>query len=152
MTTMGDGMKIEFIKQAGGVLVPASDIESERMARFKTSCQYTVEIKLTRNPAFHGKVFAFLGFCFAHWKGDREFLSEAKQFDVFREKLTIIAGYFDELYDLDGSVTLKAKSLAYANMEQEEFEQCYSALIGAAMTNIFPCADSSVENQLFSFF
>ena len=145
-------MKIKFIKQAGGLLVPASDLESDKLSKFKTGELYEVDIKLSRNPAFHKKVFSFFNFCFAHWKGDNEFQSEQKQFDVFREHLTVLAGYYESYHSISGSVRIEAKSLAYSSMSQEEFEQCYIALTNAAMKHIFTGADQGTYNKLISFF
>jgi len=39
-------MKINFIKQAGGALIPASDIDSDQMTRYKTNEMY--EVRCTR--------------------------------------------------------------------------------------------------------
>jgi len=122
------------------------------MTRFKTGETYEIEIKLSRNPRFHGKVFAFFNFCYAHWKGDNEFLDEVKQFDVFRANLTVLAGYFDSYYSIKGEPRIEAKSLSYSSMSQEEFEGLYNALIRAALKHIFRGCDKSVENKLTSFF
>ena len=145
-------MKVNFIKQPGGVLVPANDMESEKLTRFKTGELYEIEIKLTRNAAFHRKVFAFFNFCFAHWKGDNEFQCEQKQFNVFRDHLTVLAGFYDSYYGIDGRARIEAKSISYSNMSQNEFELLYSALINAAIKNIFPNADQATIDQLYNFF
>ena len=144
-------MKIQVIKQSGGSLIPSSDLEADKLAKFKTGEQYEVEIKLSRNPAFHRKVFAFFNFCFEHWAGD-DMQCEAKQFDVFRNQLTCLAGFYDELQKIGGGVRIEAKSLSFSSMSQEEFEKCYSGLINAAMKNIFKSADQSVYDRLISFF
>ncbi len=145
-------MKINFIKQPGGTLTPANDMESDKLIKFKTGQMYEVDMKLTRNPKFHGKVFAFFNFCFAHWKSDKEFIDESGQFDNFRKDLTIMAGYYDEYYNIHGDVRVEAKSLSYASMKPEVFEQCYKALITAAMMNIFKGADDRIYDQLVGFF
>jgi len=145
-------MKFDMIKMPGGLFAPASDTEAEALERFKTGEQYQVDIKLPRNPAFHRKTFAFFNFCFAHWKSDREFLDERGQFNFFREDLTVKAGFYDPFYNFKNEVTLKAKSLAYENMDQETFEQHYNALINAALEHIFVGADRNTESQLMSFF
>lgn len=145
-------MKVEMVKQPGGLLCPASDMEMEKLNKFKTGGQYTIEIKLVRNPKFHGKVFAFFNFCFAHWKGDNEFQSETKQFDVFRNHLTVLAGFFDSYHNISGGVRIEAKSLSFSSMPQEEFEECYNALIRAALKHIFKTTDDNTYNQLLSFF
>lgn len=149
-------MKINFVKQSGGLLVPADDSEAERMKRFKTGEQYEIEIKQSRNPAFHRKVFAFFGFCYEYWCANGtnwEMMSDDGQRDVFRKNLTVLAGYYDEFVSISGSVRIEAKSLAYANMDQEEFERCYSALINAAIKHVFAeTKDQNVINRLYAFF
>lgn len=145
-------MKILFVKQPGGTLTPAGDMESEKMTRFRTGQMYEVEMKLTRNPKFHSKMFSFFQFCFAHWGGGREFVSESKQFDTFRKDLTILAGFFEESYNIHGDVRIEAKSLAYANMPPEEFAECYGALITAAIKHIFQEADDAIYDRLMGFF
>ncbi len=145
-------MKIEMIKQPGGLLVPASDMELEKLNKFKTNGQYSVEIKLSRNPDFHRKVFAFFNFCFEFWKGDNEFQSETKQFDIFRKHLTCLAGFYEQYSNIHGEIRVEAKSLSFSSMKQEEFEECYLALIRAALKHIFVGANVNIENQLMDFF
>ena len=149
-------MEIQMIKQPGGLLLPASDGDAERLERFKSGAIYPIEIKQARNPAFHGKVFAFMQFCFEHWSADKtdaRFKTSAAQFDTFRKNLTVLAGYKDVTFTIDGRLRVEAKSLAFANMEQAEFEECYSALINAALAHVFNnTKDQRILNQLMSFF
>lgn len=149
-------MQIEMIKSAGGVFVPAFDHDLPRLAKFKNGEQYTLEAKLTRNPAFHRKAFALFNFCFQHWAADRaglEHADEATQFDRFRKDLTILAGFYEQTVQLNGDIRTEAKSLAYANMEPDEFERCYSALVNAAIKHVFAgTKDQNIINQLYSFF
>lgn len=150
-------MKLDFVKHAGGVLIPASDEVVEKLEKFKTGEIYPVEIKRARNPHFHGKVFAFFNFCFEYWAANKthwEHMSDPKQKESFRNQLTIHAGYFDTTYSIDGiSFEIKAKSLRYGNMEQDEFEECYSALINAAIKHVFQnTTDEQIINKLMGFF
>ena len=146
-------MKLEFIKGAGGNLTPADDFSAEKLIKFKTGCQYTVEIKRVRNPIFHQKMFVFFKFCFEYWAGGNECQHESVQFDSFRKQLTVNAGYYDQVWNLNKvDFTVEAKSLSFCSMDQEEFEQCYHALIQAAMTHIFRTADEQQLNKLMGFF
>jgi hypothetical protein len=145
-------MKVNFIKQPGGVLIPADDMEVERLTKFKTGEMYEVEIKLSRNPVFHKKVFVFMKFCFDHWRSEREFLNEQQQFECFRNNLTVLAGYYTESFKINGEVRIEAKSLSFGSMDQETFEACYNAMITAACKHIFQTADDNTYNQLLSFF
>lgn len=145
-------MKIDFMKLHGGVLTPYTDLDSEKMLRFKTGEVYPGELKTCRNPDFHRKVMGFFRFCFKFWCNKNNYLTAQADYDFFRGELTKIAGYYDEYYDLQGQVTLKAKSLSYGNMEQPEFEECYKAIIQAALDTIFQGCDESMYDQLISFF
>ena len=133
-------------------MIPADDSEQERLNKFKTGEMYEVEMKLTRNPAFHRKMFAFFNFCFEYWAGEDEFTNEAKQKDVFRKNLTALAGFYDSFTSISGEVRIEAKSLAYASMEPEEFETCYNALINAALKHVFKSIDEVTKERLYSFF
>ena len=148
-------MKINMIKQPGGLLTPFDDREAMRMERFSTGEAFEVDIKLSRNPKFHGKVFAFFNYCYEFWKEQRryQFACDKVQYDHFRKELTILAGFYNDIWDLHGNVSVDAKSLAFANMEQDEFENCYEALINAAMGTIFEgLDDQDYYNKLAGFF
>lgn len=146
-------MKINMIKMAGGILQPASDMDADRLTRFKTGEQYEIEVRLSRNPDFHRKVFQFFQYCFEFWRCDREFVDEAGQFDLFRKNLTVLAGHYREYYKIDGSIRIEAESLSYGSMDQERFERVYQSLIQAAISNLFKGEDSqTVYNRLAGFF
>ena len=145
-------MKIEMIKVAGGMFHPFNDMEQEKTVRFKTGELYTVEVKHTRNYEYHKRVFAFLNFCFEHWVCDREFLDIHAQFNRFRNQLTVLAGYYVELYNINGELRMEAQSISYSNMDQAKFEQFYNALVNAALKNIFLTTDQCTHDKLLSFF
>lgn len=145
-----------MIKQPGGLLLPASDGDAERLERFKSGAIYPIEIKQARNPAFHGKVFAFMQFCFEHWsadKTDERFKASAAQFDTFRRHLTVLAGYKDVTFTIDGRLRVEPKSLSFSSMEQAEFEEFYSAAINAAIAHVFNnTTNPAILQKLQSFF
>ena len=149
-------MEIQMVKQPGGVLVPAFDTDVERLEKFKTGEVYPVEVRLARNPDFHKKVFKFFQFCFEHWaadKTDERFKPTAAQFDTFRKNLTVLAGYKEVTFTIDGRLRVDAKSLAFNNMDQAEFEECYSALINAAIAHVFGgTTDQKILDKLTGFF
>lgn len=149
-------MKITFIKLHGGVLSPINETEAERLKRFKNGEAYEVDITLTRSPHFHRKVFAFFDFCFDHWSAEYagyECSDEYTQKEEFRKNLTILAGFYDVVTTMRGETRLRAKSLAYASMDDEEFSRCYSALINAAIKHVFSgTKDKEILNRLQSFF
>lgn len=151
-------MKVMMVKQPGGVFTPASEIEADRLTRLKNGIAYEIDVKAgeKRNRGFHGKAFAFFSWCFEYWTAentDAQYQVESAQFDYFRKSLTKLAGYYDFVVDLNGNTMIEVRSLAYDSMSQEEFEQCYSALINAAIANVFNnTTDEAILNRLRSFF
>ena len=149
-------MKIEMIKQHGGVLLPVDDIASDQMKKFKSGEQYQIEIKRARNPHFHRKVYAFFNFCFEHWDGVEaytEHMSPAVQMDRFRKDLIILAGYYESSVRLNGDTRIEAKSISYAAMSQDDFENFYHALVNAALKHIFHrMNDRKLSAELLAFF
>lgn len=149
-------MIIPMMKNAGGVFCPADEMYLPDLQSFKNGEIYEIELKRTRNPAFHRKVFAFFKFCFNHWAADKtewKHFDERKQFDIFRKHLTVLAGFYESTYNIKGDLRIEAQSLSYGNMEQAEFESCYKALISAAIKHIFnDTTDENTLNQLYEFF
>ena len=132
-------MKLDFIKLTGGALAPANDDTVESMKRFKNNEQMQVDVTMPRNIGFHRKAFALANKAFSHWSADStkdRYKTNKTQFESFREQLTILAGYFDEVYAIDGSVRLIAKSWSFGDMTQEQFEHFYSALWQAIANNV----------------
>lgn len=146
-------MKVNVIKQHGGALIPANEAEVERMKRFKTGGAYEIEIKQIRNYEFHKKVFAFLNFCFEYYVSRLDCAVHERQFEVFRDELTVCAGYYEQFVTLRGTIRTEAKSISFSNMDQEEFEQYFNSLINAAIKHVFNnTKDQNIINQLYAFF
>ncbi|MCT4708794.1 DUF1367 family protein [Enterobacteriaceae bacterium H11S18] len=149
-------MQIDLVKHPGGVFSPVNDSDLERLQRFRNGETYTAEIKLTRHPAHHRKAFAFFQFCFDHWSADHagyECSDEHTQKEEFRKNLTILAGFFDVVTTIRGETKVRAKSLSFSSMDQDEFSRCYSALINAAIKHVFAgTKDPQILNQLQSYF
>ena len=143
-------MKIECIKISQG-FIPFSDHGADKIRQIENGSIIEVSFKTERNYKFHSKVFAFLQYCYNFWINENEYQTERVSFDVFRKNLLVIAGYKDIYYKIDGSFRVEAKSMAYGNMTQDEFEDCYHALIQAAMDNLFSNNPEEYDT-LISFF
>lgn len=102
-----------------------------------------VEIKTVqkRNSKFHRKFFALLNVGYEAWDPGRKHkthkgLPVAKNFEQFREDVTILAGYYEQTFRIDGAMKLKARSISFANMEQPEFEELYSAVADVLLEHV----------------
>lgn len=134
-------------KTFGGVLVPYTDIDAEKMTKFKHDCVYEIDIKTSHNPVFRGKVFTFFDFCFKYWCNKNKYLTANANREFFRKEIIKLAGYTNDYYNLSGFVLVEAKSMKFEKMNPEEFEECYSACIQVVMNTIFK--DCTAEDKFY---
>jgi hypothetical protein len=131
-------MKIRLVKE-GAYLAPF-DSESEEWLNIKYDGQYfTCDIVTPRNYEFHKKFFALLNISFPNWNPKpvkTKFGKPEKDFETFREDVTILAGYYTQSYRLDGSVIVNAKSISFAAMDGEEFNKFYDKAIGVIIKHV----------------
>lgn len=93
----------------------------------------TCDFTITRNPKFHRKFFVLLGVGYEAWDPGRKHKTYKgkpvlKEFEQFREDVTILAGYYEQTFGMDGRMKLTAKSIAFSSMEEIEFERLYNAV------------------------
>lgn len=100
-----------------------------------------VEMVFPRNPKFHRKFFALLNVGFDAWEPPRKRrtykgMPVQKNFEQFREDVTIAAGFYDQTFDLSGRLRLKAKSIRFSGMDDAEFERVYSAVADVLLAGV----------------
>lgn len=134
-------MKCIFEKAPGDVFVAVDENAKRLSERVKVGEGITVEATKTRNIKFHRLFFALLNFAFDMWDppAEREFRGQPiqKNFERFREEVLILAGHYEPTYSLDGSLKLEAKSIAFANCDEHEFKEVYSAVLDVVWERIF---------------
>lgn len=126
-------------KAAGGALIPVDAQAADYIAKLKLGAGVTVEIKRHRNPAFHRKYFALLNIAFDAWEpAEATYKGQVvgKNFDQFRNDIVVLAGHYEMAVNLKGETRLTAKSISFASMGQEEFEQLYDATVNVVLTRI----------------
>lgn len=147
-------MKVNFVKCAGGTLVPADDLQVKKLTKLGNGEEYEVDIKLKQNGKLHRKIMLFFSFCTQHYYGDSEAHKDQYQFDYVRKKLTIIAGYHKTMFSRDGDkFEVVALSLSYEKMSPEERSDFYKRIVTAALARVFDrTTDENTLNQLYNFF
>lgn len=130
--------ELSLLKTPGGY-VPATDQDVGICLKHKSGDVIRADFKKMRNPAFHRKFFALLNIGFDAWDpGDisNQYGPAEKNFDQFREDVTILAGYYKQLVRLDGSIRIEAESISFGSMEQQDFEKLYSAVINVLLSRV----------------
>ncbi|EKO3894346.1 DUF1367 family protein [Vibrio metschnikovii] len=150
---------LHLVKDMGGFKPLGSD-DSELMRKIPLGSVIEAEFSKKRNPLFHRKFFALLNTGYEYWnppEADWRGFKAVKNFDVFREQVTILAGFREVTYNLDGSVKVKAKSISFASMDDNEFEKVYSQVLDVVWNKIMSTVfDDKREfenavNQLMNF-
>ena len=155
-------MRAVFAKGQGNVLIPADPAAEQFIASLKLGSGAAVEVKKARNIRFHRKFFSLLQLAFDIWEPTGEKMWKGvpirKDFERFREDITILAGHYDVSYALDGSVKLTAKSISFANCDEHEFESVYDSVLDVVWEKILREANfrskaevESVVNQLMAY-
>lgn len=100
-----------------------------------------LEFVIPRNGKFHRKYFALLDVGFDAWEPGRKHKSYkgipvAKSREQFREDVIILAGFYEQTFNLKGEMKIRAKSISFANMDDAEFERLYSATVDVLLRTV----------------
>lgn len=137
-------MEIYLIKHSNQYLTPATDESIDLLDKVKAGSVVKCKISTVRNGKFFKKWWALVNFAFEHWEpgeiehnGDR-FLPK-KNSETFRKHLTVLAGYYESSYGIDGKLRIEPESISFSAMTEEEFAKLYSAtfdvVLGKILTN-----------------
>jgi hypothetical protein len=142
--------EVNFIKLAGGILRPVSEADSEMMEKVPNGRFVTAKIVQPRNPLFLNKFHSMISFAFDYWEPEIEPIKgivPSKDRERFREDVTILAGFRDAVVNIKGEVRWKARSIAFANMEEEEFARVYKAVFSVLWQQVLQYVDGLTEQE-----
>jgi len=129
---------VHVMKTPNGAFIPATDEDAELTRRFRVGAVQRVEIAEVRNGKFFRKWWVLAKFAFDLWK-ERHPVQEfhgrrvLPNFKRFRKDLTVLAGFFEPVWDVRGELRLEPESLQWSKMTDERFEKLYSATINAIL-------------------
>ncbi|MES2323242.1 MAG: DUF1367 family protein [Pseudomonadota bacterium] len=130
---------IVLTKAANGTLVPIDPQAVEFLAKIKLGGAITATVKRHRNPGLHRKWFALLNLAFEHWEpATATYKGQVvgKNFDQFRNDITVLAGHFEMAVNLRGETRLTAKSVSFSSMSQDDFDDLYNATINVILARV----------------
>ena len=142
-------MDIYLIK-ASNALFPASDNDRDHLSKIKAGQPVRVTLRRVRNYRFHQKWFALLNFAYDYWEPPENHVAE-KNFDRFRKDITILAGFYERYVRIDGTTRVEAKSVSFASMTQDEFENLYQATIDALLKYVLKNYDRDLIDEAVNY-
>lgn len=131
--------ELVLTKAPGGVLIPVDPQAAEYIAKLKLGQGVTATVKLHRNPRFHRKYFALLNLAFDAWEPvEATYKGQVvgKNFDQFRNDIVCLAGFGEVAINLRGETRVTAKSISFASMSQDEFDDLYSATVNVLLKHV----------------
>lgn len=126
-------------KLANGSFVPVDESSKKYLNKIPVGQGITGKFKRHRNPGFHRKYFVLLHYAFDMWTpAVRQYKGMVvhKEFEQFRNDIVVLSGHYETSVNLNGDVRLRAKSLAFDSMDQEEFQSVYEATITVILDRI----------------
>lgn len=123
-------------------LVPLYPHDFDEKRKLKLGQDYEVEVRNPRNIGFHRKFFALLNTGHENTKMNLPF-------EIYREYVIMKAG-FVEIYDTGKGLLYRPKSIAFASMSQDQFEDVYSRVLNVIIADV-GCTSEELESQLMSF-
>lgn len=121
----------------GQALVPTDIAQAEQLAELQeVGGIFKVKVTQVRNPGFHRKAFAMFRFLFNLWEPTLEVYPGApvaKDFDAFRGNLVIAAGFYKQVFNLEGGFEMIPQELKWGSMDNVKFARVYSAVLNVGL-------------------
>lgn len=133
-----------FFLKMGNALHPAHAEDQELLSHIKAGQPVKLKLTRVRNYEFFCKWWALIDYAFDYWEvpeaGEgsawREAINVEKNLDRFRKDITILAGFYEATYRLNGDVRIEAKSISFGSMTEDEFEKLYDATIDVIVKQV----------------
>lgn len=125
-------MKLYLRKLPGGMLAPEDDEAVEWLQGVKTGDIVKAEVTRPRNYRFLRKYMALLRLAFDSWEMPDSLhngLPVQKNFQRFRKDVAIACGFYELTVNIRGETRAEAKSISFANMTEEDFNDLYQKTI-----------------------
>jgi hypothetical protein len=150
-------MEILLMKQPGGALVAMDEGQADILKHWPADAVVRCKLSRVRNKAFHRKFFALITVGFEAFEPGTEYKGYVieKNFDAFRDDVIIMAGYYHATMRPDGVMRLRPKSISFAKMDQDAFEDLYNKVANVLLQRVLTRYDRAdldrVVNRIVGF-
>jgi hypothetical protein len=130
------------LKKVGVQMIPDDPDTADYLNKLKMGEVVVADFKKPRNYNFHKKYFALIKYSFDNWEpialedSKWEGVVPEKSFERFRKDLIILAGRYNAVYRIDGSLRIEAQSISFAKMDSGGFAELYDATINVILNKI----------------
>jgi hypothetical protein len=131
-----------LVKRKDGSFLPAYPSDWEESKKIKSGDE--VYASKRRNIKFHRMGMGLLQLAFQNQ-------NQYDNFDIYRQDLTVAAGFFHEGKDEKGNLKLYPKSLSFDKMDEAEFGHWYEA-VKSMIIQKFKITDADIAENIESYF
>ncbi len=128
-----------LVRKMHHAFAPIDDSNLELMEHFKIGSIYRATFTRPRNVQFFRKFWALLDLAYNSWEPEKVFHKGQevhKNKEVFRKNIIILAGHGEPFFNIKCEVRYEAKSISFAKMDEETFEQLYSSVIDVVLQKV----------------
>lgn len=134
-------MEITLIRVPMG-FAAANDEAQESLKHFPLGSVGRMDVKLMRNYQFFKKWWALVKMGFDYWAEscsprDYKGIPVLPEFNRFRKDVTIMAGFYQPVWNVNGEMRVEAESLSWASMSEERFTKLYDATVQVLLRKVF---------------
>jgi len=125
-----------MFKKVGNALIPFDEETVEWFEKLQQGCAVHGKLTQPRNLLFLRKFFKMLRIAYDNndWPEVQTPYGEAKcSFKIFRKFCIVKAGFFEIEVTPEGNLKYEPKSIAFANMDEDEFQETYSAVLDVVL-------------------
>lgn len=136
---------ILFMTKKGGALIPTSSVDLDLFDKLKADMDVQVEIRRPRNIKFHRLVWGLVNIV---WKHQYFYPTTVD----FMDDLKVATGHCEEVASpLTGKTRIKPKSIAFANMSEDNFRQLFEKMLDLIIHRILPKVNKSeLEEEVYT--
>jgi hypothetical protein len=128
-----------YLRKLYDSFVPTDELSAEAMEAMLPNTEFKAELTRPRNYKFHQKFFTLIDVAYKAWEGpviEHKGEMIRASLDRFRKDIQIMCGYYEIVVNIRGELRKEAKSISFANMEQDEFEKLYSTAIDVILGKV----------------
>jgi len=142
-------MEVYYEKKSEG-LFPVNENDEENHKRLKNGAIFMKDFKLVRNPKYHRLIFGFLNDVF-------KYQHDYTDFEKFRDRITLLSGYYTEelIEDSEGILRAKIKlcSWEFGKMDENEFRKLAKSVKDVCWRHYIPSPDDQEQlNKIHGIF
>jgi hypothetical protein len=137
-------MEVMLTRQLNGTFKPSYDSDKQQLSKIKVGKDVKCKITQPRNIKLHKKFFALIEMLY---QNQETYINK----DHLRKDLTVEAGEYDEYIDINGELKRVAKSISFANMSDDDFNELYGKFLDVSII-ILGCEKQDITENIAQFY